>query len=661
MANLTQITPHLWSLEAPTAIRDLPGWVCWRFEDHPGDKKPRKMPYYANGAKRSGEQGSREDIAHLVTFEAARAAAVRRGFDGVGFATLEQWGVVAVDVDNCVTGGEIHPDIEPLICQSYSEFSPSGQGVRLFFRGNLGNGKDLSGSYGLEFFSTKGYVTFTGNSLPGCELLGLENTVAPVPRELMDLHRSRFARDSVPESTSPIGLTTAQIEQCLAALPGTLHYDDWLRVGMAIHCETGGKGFELWEAWSEKSEKHGGRRYDQERWRSFGKGSGLQVTGASLVSVANKYGAGVMLNAPASAYEFDVLVEAASEPASEAAPIKFPVIPAAAFSSGEPPQWIVKHVLPAAELVVLYGASGSGKSFLALDIAGCIARGVPWRGKRVRQGRVVYIAAEGAGGFRNRLKAYGIANELDLNGLDIGVIHAAPNFLDKTDAAAVAASVKSSGGASVIIVDTFAQTTAGGDENSGEDMGKALSHCKALHRHTGAVVLLVHHSGKDTSKGARGWSGIRAAADAELEVVREESGRWLRLSKQKDGEDELRWGFDLEVVQLGVDEDLDPVTSCVVIEAEVPVAEGQKRVLGPVEKVVMDVVRGQCAGGLRAPVEGVVSEAAGRLVKPEGARDTRRQRVRQSLNRLISADSAGVSIVDEHVVFGMLGDFLSGF
>jgi hypothetical protein len=192
-------------------------------------------------------------------------------------------------------------------------------------------------------------------------------------------------------------------------------------------------------------------------------------------------------------------------------------------------------------------------------------------------------------------------------------------------------------------------------------MGKALSHCKALHRHTGAVVLLVHHSGKDTSKGARGWSGIRAAADAELEVVREESGRWLRLSKQKDGEDELRWGFDLEVVQLGVDEDLDPVTSCVVIEAEVPVAEGQKRVLGPVEKVVMDVVRGQCAGGLRAPVEGVVSEAAGRLVKPEGARDTRRQRVRQSLNRLISADSAGVSIVDEHVVFGMLGDFLSGF
>lgn len=656
MASTTRITPHLWSLEAPTVIRDLPGWLIWRFEGDPKEGKPRKVPYYASGARRSGEQGSREDIAHLVTFEAARAAAVRRGFDGVGFATLEQWGVVAVDVDNCVTGGEIHSDIEPLICQTYSEFSPSGQGVRLFFRGNLGNGKDLSGPYGLEFFSTRGYVTFTGNCLPGCELLGLENTVAAVPAELMRLHRDRFTRE-VPESTSPIGLTDAQIQQCLDALPKDLHYDDWLRVGMAIHCETAGKGFELWEHWSEQSEKHGGRRYDQERWRSFGKGSGAQVTGASLVSLANKYGAGIALNGPASPEEFDALVEAAVEPTAEAPALKFPVIPAAEFSSGEPPQWIVKHVLPAAELVVLYGASGSGKSFLALDIAGCIARGIPWRGKRVRQGRVVYIAAEGAGGFRNRLKAYALANELDLNGLDIGVIHAAPNFLDKGDAAAVAASVKASGGAAVIIVDTFAQTTAGGDENSGEDMGKALSHCKALHRHTGAVVLLVHHSGKDTSKGARGWSGIRAAADAELEVVREESGRWLRLSKQKDGEDELKWGFDLETVQLGVDEDLDPITSCVVIEAEVPVAEGQRRVLGPVEKVVMDVVRGQCAGGLRAPVEGVVSEAAGRLVRSEGTRDTRKQRVRQSLNRLISTDSWGLTVADECVVFSGLGEF----
>jgi hypothetical protein len=50
-------------------------------------------------------------------------------------------------------------------------------------------------------------------------------------------------------------------------------------------------------------------------------------------------------------------------------------------------------------------------------------------------------------------------------------------------------------------------------------MGLALSHCKHIYEVTGAIVLLVHHSGKDAAKGARGWSGIRAAADTEIEIV----------------------------------------------------------------------------------------------------------------------------------------------
>ena len=658
MANITRITPHLSSLQAPSAIRHLQAWVIWRFED-PGDgAKPRKIPYYSNGARRAGEQGGERDLAQLVTFDAARAAAVRRGFDGVGFCPLPAWHVVAVDVDNCVAHGRVHPDIEPLICQTYAEFSPSGQGVRLFFRGDLGNAKSSSGPYGLEFFSTRGYVTFTGNAVPGVEVLGLEDTVAPVPAVLQRLHAERFGKLDLcraPRTDSErLGLSAAQCQGALAALDPDLGFEHWLRVGMALHHELGDAGFDVWDQWSAQGTKYKSAASLRSHWRTFGRGAGEPVTMRSVGKLLGR-----PLDAgPASAEEFDALVEAASGDSSggtsEKPAPRFPVIPAATFSSGEPPQWLVKHVLPQAELVVLYGASGSGKSFLALDIAAAIARGIPWRGKRVRQGRVVYIAAEGAGGFRNRLKAYALANDVDLAALDIGVIHAAPNFLDKGDAAAVAASITGHGGAELIIVDTFAQTTAGGDENSGEDMGKALSHCKALHRHTGAVVLLVHHSGKDTSKGARGWSGIRAAADAELEVVREETGRWVRLSKQKDGEDELKWGFDLEVVQLGVDEDLDPITSCVVVEAEVPEPEGPKRVLRPVEKVVLDVVRGQCAGGARAPVESIVSEAAGRLVKAEGARDTRRQRVRQSLNRLISAQSSGLSIADDCVVFSGL-------
>mgnify|MGYP003346413027 CR=1 FL=1 len=107
----------------------------------------------------------------------------------------------------------------------------------------------------------------------------------------------------------------------------------------------------------------------------------------------------------------------------------------------------------------------------------------------------------------------------------------------------------------VVIVDTWAQTTPGANENSGEDMGKALAHCKGIHRATGAMVMLVHHSGKDASRGARGWSGLRAAADVELEVVRADEARSLTVTKLKDGEDGAEFAFRLESVVLGLDED----------------------------------------------------------------------------------------------------------
>jgi KaiC/GvpD/RAD55 family RecA-like ATPase len=664
MSNVHRITPHLRDVEAPAAIRDLPAWVIWRFEDNPGGGKPRKVPYYANGGKRHGEQGGPKDTSNLVTFDAAKAAAARRGYDGVGFAALQQFGICALDFDNCITDGKIHPQVEALLSDSYAEFSPSGQGIRIFFKGDLGNGKAIRNvDFGMECFSTRGFVTFTGNTLDITELLGNTDVVAPLPEVVQQLHRERFTRNtSEPLETGtsgePAGLTMAQIEECLAALPTDLHYDDWLLVGMAIHCETQGEGFEIWEDWSGHSPKYTNREYNEERWRSFGKGSGNQVTGRSLVHLANEHGAKIRLNGPASMEEFEALGEEYDgdfeklEPlaGTEEKPMRFQVLSASEFTNRPAPSWIIKHVLPKAELVVLYGASGSGKTFMALDMAGAIARGVDWRGKKVKQGRVVYIAAEGAGGFRNRVQAYAQQHELDLEALNIGVIHAAPNLLLKEDALDVAKAIKAAGGADVVVVDTFAQTTPGANENAGEDMGKALAHCKGIHRATGAVVVLVHHAGKDPTKGARGWSGLRAAADAELEVVRGTTGRALRLSKQKDGEDELEWGFDLEQVQIGVDEDLEPITSCVVIEAQMPVINaGPVRKLGPVEKAVNDVIQefaiAQTSGVEVGPV---LAEAVKRIEPPaDGKRDTRKQRARRALEALCTGDDAPYWIADD--------------
>jgi len=658
MTNVAHITPHLRNVEAPAAIRDLQAWVIWRFEAVPGGGKPRKVPYYANGGKRHGEQGGANDVANLVTFDAAKAAAARRGYDGVGFAALKPFGICALDFDNCITDGKIHPQVEALLGDTYAEFSPSGQGIRAFFKGDLGNGKSIRNTdFGMECFSTRGFVTFTGNTLDITELLGNDDVVAPLPDVVRQLHGERFTRSTEPLETGtsgdPAGLTAAHIQECLAALPTDLHYDDYLMVGMAIHCETQGAGFEVWEEWCMGSGKYSSREYNEDRWRSFGKGGGNQVTGRSLVHLANQHGARITLNSPAGAEEFENLVnqppalaESADAAINSVALPRFNFEPVHTFSSTTALPWIIKGVLPKASMGVVYGASGSGKSFAVLDMGMAIARGTPWRGHKVKQGRVAYIAAEGADGFRKRVAAYALHNSIDLASVPMTVLNAAPNLLEKQDAVDVAKGIRASGGADLIIVDTFAQTTPGANENAGEDVGKALGYCKRINEVTGAMVLLIHHSGKDASKGARGWSGLRAAADAEIEVVREGDARALRLTKSKDGEDGLLWGFALEVVQLGVDEDLDPITSCIVVEAAVPAVGGVAgRKLGKNEKIVNDVLQeyalAQTSG---IEIKPVLDEVVKRMKARDGLENDKkgnvRSNARRALNLLCEGDEA---------------------
>jgi len=656
MTNIHPITPHVRHVDAPPALRTLPAWLIWRFEAN-GEKKPRKVPYYAGGGRRAGVQGSEADVAGLVTFEAAKAAAARRGFDGVGFATLGQWGITALDFDDCITPAGLHHEVAEVVAATYAEYSPSGKGIRAFFRGQLPTGKshkqgDLP--YGFEVFSTSGFVTFTGNALPECEILGTDDVVADIDDTVRALHARRFPaarpienadRPQPIENVDRLGLGQEDLQLLLAALPDDLDYDSWVEVGMAVHHETNGEGFELWDEWSRQSPKYTTPEYGQERWRSFSRGTGAVLTARSLVHMANKHGAGFALHPAASSDEFPdegeiARQEQASAAAEAAKPLRFQFEPASGFASATALPWIIKGILPQAGLAVLYGASGAGKSFAILDMAMAIARGCEWRKRKVRAGGVCYVAAEGAGGFRKRLTAYAQANELDLAGLPFWVLGAAPNLMEPQDAKDLIKGIRALGQpVSMIVVDTLAQATPGANENAGEDMGKALGYCKRIHAATGALVLLVHHSGKDQAKGARGWSGIRAACDAELEVTRELTGRCIRLTKSKDGEDGLEFGFDLDVVQLGVDEDLDPITSCVVVEAAVPPVGGvPARKMGRnealVNEVVQEMAQAQTEGIER---EAVIVEAARRMMVRDGKEGDSKGNFRRSAARALAS------------------------
>ena len=267
---------------------------------------------------------------------------------------------------------------------------------------------------------------------------------------------------------------------------------------------------------------------------------------------------------------------------------------------------------------------------------------------------MIYVAAEGGGGVASRLKAYGMAHGVDLGAVPMAVIHATPNFLIEEDITAVVESIASAGGAELVVVDTFAQVTPGANENSGEDMGLALRHARAIRDATGAMVLLVHHSGKDAERGARGWSGIKAAADVEFEVSRVEGSdvRILRVSKQKDGRDDLSWAFRLESVMVGLDADGEEVSSLVVCETDAPVADkpAAKRKMGAWEQVVLDAIALVDSGVTQMGLTELVDHVVSTVPPPEeGVRDVRRQSVMRAIRSLQKGEDAPL-LVEHRVV-----------
>lgn len=306
------------------------------------------------------------------------------------------------------------------------------------------------------------------------------------------------------------------------------------------------------------------------------------------------------------------------------------------------PEFIIKNLLPRAELAIIYGASRSGKSFFALDLAFAVARGVPWRSLKVRQSGVAYVAAEGAAGFRSRLKAYTTHHGLDPAPIPFSVLDAAPSLLRAQDMSDLMHAVGTLGSVGLIFLDTLARVTVGGDENSAQDMGRALAACQHLHRATGALVVLIHHSGKDSSRGARGSTALIGAADAELEITDAGNGaREARVTKMKDGADGGRYGFKLVPVKVGEDEDGADVVSCVIEYAEARAAARYPAARANVQAQDEEALLQAHAGLTGLSGDGVVNntlieEAVGLVPFDVGARksDPRRGRLLRELARL---------------------------
>ncbi len=264
---------------------------------------------------------------------------------------------------------------------------------------------------------------------------------------------------------------------------------------------------------------------------------------------------------------------------------RFKLLDSMELLMADPIRWRIKGVFPERGIAAIFGPSGSAKSFLALDMACSISRGTPWFSHRTKPCPVVYVCLEGEAGLANRLAAYRSTAPI---GRQVNFVTQSIDFLKQKDVSDLVHAIiayRANGG--VVIIDTLNRATPGMDENSSADMGLAVEAAKQIQLAIAGLVVLVHHTGKDATKGMRGHSSLFAALDAAIEVKRNGDVREWCVAKAKDGEDGKSNPFSLDVVELHKDEDGESVSSCVIRATER--ARGQTiKPLTPSQQMGMD-------------------------------------------------------------------------
>ena len=236
----------------------------------------------------------------------------------------------------------------------------------------------------------------------------------------------------------------------------------------------------------------------------------------------------------------------------------------------EAPDELVEGLMTIGSSVVVYGDSNSGKTFWALSVATAIATGTDCYGRKTDPGLVVYLASEAPASIRSRMQAIKKFHGCSLENL--AMVPVPMNFYsgdqDAQDVIELVRAIEQIKGKRVrlIIGDTLARMSAGANENSGEDMGPVMARFDQVASATGAAMMIIHHNGKDAAKGARGWSGIRAHIDTEIEVSEKDGTRSVSVTKQRElpSKGETIY-FKLEVIEMGTTKFGGTATTCVAV------------------------------------------------------------------------------------------------
>lgn len=522
---------------------------------------PEKVPYYVNGQRRHGTLDGPDDVAQLASYhEASAVLAARPGWlfgfalgpDGAG----GNW--QGIDLDKVVANQLA--DLANYV-PGYVEMSPSGTGAHA-----VGYGRHFSAlgpnATGIEAYAGGRYFTVTEQPIRDSGLMCLADGVEQV---LAPQHSAARAASSGAGAVTVGPKAVTELRSALFHMRAD-EYDIWYRMGLALK-ELGDTGRGLWMDWSATSGKFDPTK-SAKKWEGFApRGTGYQAVFAE----AARQG---WINPASNAAQLPP-----SPPISNQRRLR--LLLDSDLERLPLPRWLVKGIVPDKGIGAIFGDSGTFKSFLTLDLLAHISNGREWFGHRVRPAPAVYVPFEGQGGVPSRIKAWRLAQSAQRNPnmlfsvvpLDdvrshIAVIMEPLNLREHADRDTLVATLTEQGWAGgVLCIDTLAHASAGLDENSSA-MGEMLTIFRDLQYRLGGVILLIHHSGKDASRGMRGWSGVHAAMDFVIECLRDKDSASHEaefvITKAKDGETGVRTKFLMHTVQIGIDEDGDYVSSLVV-------------------------------------------------------------------------------------------------
>jgi hypothetical protein len=533
------------------------------------------------------------------------------GAAGIGFAIVAT--MISHDFDDCIApDGTVAPEVAAWIdrLDTLTYTTVSGTGMRVVCCNDeldpIAAGKytgRTAGGYKVETFvgPTNHFNTFTPKTNGKSVAMR-----AGIVRVLLDklTHGSGGTRPGNSDSdigeigrTSDLGKRARNVGDLLTALKAIPHDATidralWVKIGGAVYAGTGAsrRGRSAFIAWSKTWHRHdedpnGHRDAAEKLWDSFERSPPRAVGAGTVFQLAQQHGwTWPKETVAVGGYTFERFVDVQVRPTCD----------------------FVENLLEADTVVVIYGPPGAGKTFFVLDLLLHVAWGRTWFGRAVEQGPALLFALEGRRGVERRIAAFRQHYKLTGEDLPFRFTSGRVDLSDNASVDGLIQAIKVQGRElgkriKVVAIDTLASALGSkGDENSPEVMNPVLANCHRIREQTrGCCLILVHHPGKNSTRGPRGFSGIGGTVSTliEIDYTPASKSRRVIVRKQRDLDLCGDMFYRLKVVELGIDPHHGrPVTSCVVVsvlgETELARVNVQTQLahLSPQQRMALDAL-----------------------------------------------------------------------